>query len=246
MSEFPEQPFVEHLADLRKTLLRVLYILVIGCGICLYFAEDIFSFVRQPIVPYLPTGGLVYTNPIDKFISNLKVSFLAGVVLTCPFWLYQIWLFIAPGLYKQEKKVAIYFIFFGTILFLAGFAFVYWLVFPAAFKFLLSIGHTVDTPMITIADYISFFMTMTLVFGLAFEMPLILVTLGMLGLVDEQSLRKNRRFAVMIMAILAAIVTPPDALSMLSLLVPLMVLYEASVILVKVLKPKPVVETESV
>lgn len=241
-----EQTFTEHLADLRRVLLRTLYILAVGCGACLYFAEDIFTFVRQPIVPHLPSGGLVFTNPIDKFMSNLKVSFMAGVILTCPLWLYQIWLFIAPGLYKREKKIAISFIFFGTILFLCGFAFVYWLVLPTAFKFLLNIGHTVDVPMITISDYISFFMMLTLVFGFAFEMPLIIVTLGMLGLVNDEFLRKNRRFAIMVMAILAAIVTPPDALSMLSLLAPLIVLYELSIVLVKVLKPnREIVEEEA-
>jgi sec-independent protein translocase protein TatC len=233
-----EQSFVEHLADLRVVLIRVCWILALGCGVCLYFGEQIFTYVRNPIVPYLPNHGLIFTAPIDKFISHLKVSFLAGVVLTCPLWLHQVWLFIAPGLYKKERKIALSFIFFGSGLFLAGFAFAYYLVLPMAFKYLLNFGGTVDQAMITIVDYISFFMTMTLVFGCAFEMPLILVTLGMLGLIDDKFLSRHRRMAIMVIAVFSAVITPPDAMSMMSLFIPLIVLYEISVILVKIVKPK--------
>lgn len=242
--DLPEQSFVEHLVDLRRVLVRSLWIVAAGFGVCLLFKEPIFDFIRAPIVPHLPENipGLVFTAPIDKFMAYLKVCFLAGVILTCPFWLYQVWSFIAPGLYKQEKRIAASFIFFGSILFLAGFAFVYWFVLPLAFKYLLHFGGSADLPMITITDYISFFVTMALVFGLAFEMPLILVILGMVGIIDENFLKNNRRMAIMIIAVMAAVVTPPDALSMLGLLVPLMVLYEISIILVKILKPRPAVQ----
>lgn len=233
-----EQSFIEHLMDLKRSLVRVLWILVIGFGACLYFKEQLFAYIRAPIVPYLPTQGLVFTAPIDKFMAYLKVCFMAGTILTCPIWLYQVWLFIAPGLYKKEKKIAVSFIFFGSILFLMGFAFVYYLILPMAFKYLLLFGGSADQPMITITDYISFFVTMTLVFGTAFEMPLILVILGIVGLIDDKFLSKNRRMAIMVIAILSAVVTPPDALSMMGLLVPLMVLYEISIILVRVLQRK--------
>lgn len=240
MSDFESQSFFEHLHDLRVMIVRILWIIVIGFGVTIYFREEIFNIIRAPIAPFLPHNGLVFTAPVDKFVAYIKVCFLGSAVITCPLWLYQVWLFIAPGLYKHEKKLAVYFIFFGTLLFSAGTAFVYFLIFPMAFKYLLTFGGTVDTPMITINEYLEFFMMTTLVFGLAFEMPLILVVLGMVGIIDDKMLKAQRRTAVMILAILSAVVTPPDALSMLSLLAPLLFLYEVSIILVKFLKPKPV------
>ena len=239
MSDFESQSFFEHLNELRVMIVRILWILVIGFGAALYFKEEIFNLIRLPIAPYLPNNGLVFTGPVDKFVAYIKVCFLASAIATCPFWLYQVWLFIAPGLYKHEKKLGVYFIFFGTLLFAAGTLLVYKLIFPMAFKYLLTFGGTVDTPMITISEYLEFFIMTTLVFGLAFEMPLILVVLGMMGIIDDVFLKAQRRMAIMAMAVLSAIVTPPDALSMVSLLAPLILLYELSIILVKILKPRP-------
>lgn len=233
-----QQTFTDHLTELRTCILRSLLIVIVGFAACVYFSEWIFDFIRSPIVPYLPAGGLVFTAPQDKFIAYLKVSLLAGMIVTCPLWLHQVWLFIAPGLYKHERKLAVVFIVTGSALFLLGVTFVYKLVYPMAFKYLLGFGSAVDTPMITIDAYLSFFITTTLVFGLAFEMPLIIVILGILGVIDHKMLRKNRRFAILGMAVLAAVVTPPDALSMLSLLAPLMFLYEASIMIVYVVGQK--------
>ena len=240
MSNFESQSFFEHLHDLRVMIVRILWILLLGCIVTFYFDKEIFDIIRAPIAPYLPNQGLVFTGPVDKFVANIKVCFLGSAVMTCPLWLYQVWLFIAPGLYKHEKKLAVYFIFFGTLLFSAGTLFVYKLIFPMAFKYLLTFGGTTDTPMITINEYLEFFMMTTLVFGLAFEMPLILVVLGMTGIIDDKFLKAQRRTAVMVLAVLSAVVTPPDALSMLSLLAPLLFLYEVSIVLVRILKPKKV------
>lgn len=240
-TDFQNQTFYEHLADLKKMIVRILLILIAGFCVTIFFREQLFDIIRAPIAPYLPTNGLVFTAPVDKFVAYLKVCFLASAVLMSPLWLYQVWLFIVPALYKHEKKLAAYFIFFGSLLFTAGAAFVYKLVFPMAFKYLLTFGGTTDQPMITINEYLEFFMITTLVFGLAFEMPLVLVIFGMLGIIDDQFLREKRRMAIMIIAVLAALITPPDALSMLSLLVPLCILYEFSIVLVRILKPKPVV-----
>lgn len=239
MSDLKEMGLIDHLVDLRKCLFRSLIAIAIGFAVCINFSEVIFDFIRAPILPYLTgSGGLVFTAPLDKFMSSLKVSFLAGAIITCPYWLYQLWLFIAPALYKDEKKYAVSFIFFGTILFIVGVCFVYFLVFPMAFKYLLTFGGDVDKPMITISEYLSFFTILTMVFGLAFEMPLVLVLLGMLGVVDHHFLRAKRRIAIMILAVLSAVVTPPDALSMLALLGPLIVLYEASIWIVLLLEKK--------
>lgn len=236
-----EQTLIDHLIDLKRCLVRSLWIVLVGFCACIYFSENIFELIRAPILPFLGEAkGLVFTAPIDKFIAHIKVSLLAGTILTSPFWLHQVWQFISPGLYEKEKKIGIYFIFFGTLLFLMGVVFVYKLVYPMAFKYLLTFGGDVDKPMITINEYLSFFITTTLMFGLAFEMPLVLVVLGMLGIIDAQLLRAKRRAAIMLIAVLAAIITPPDAVSMLSLMIPLILLFEGSIFLVQWLQRKDV------
>jgi sec-independent protein translocase protein TatC len=132
--------------------------------------------------------------------------------------------------------MAIYFLLFGSVLFLAGVTFVYKLVYPMAFKYLLSFGGNVDKPMITINEYMDFFVSTTLLFGLAFEMPLIILLLSIIGIIDEEFLKTKRRMAIMLMAVLSAVITPPDALSMLAMLAPLLLLYELSIVLVKYVK----------
>lgn len=239
MSNFSETGLIDHLVDLRRALAKSLVAIALGFAACVYFADVLFDLIRAPILPYLGQGGLVFTAPMDKFVSYLKVSFLAGTVITCPYWLYQLWNFIAPGLYKDEKKYATAFIFFGSVLFLTGVVFVYEIVFPMAFKYLMTFGSEVDKPMITISEYLSFFTLITVVFGLAFEMPLILVILGMLGVIDDKFLRTNRRYAIVIMSVLSAVATPPDVISMLALLGPLLFLYEISIIAVKIMAKKP-------
>ncbi|MEQ1664707.1 MAG: twin-arginine translocase subunit TatC [Bdellovibrionales bacterium] len=231
------QTLIEHLIDLRKCIVSTLWIIAIGFGISVYFSEHIFDFIRHPIAPYLGDGGgLVFTAPIDKFMAHMKVSFLTGVIVTCPLWLYQVWLFIAPALYRKERKMAIYFLLFGSVLFLIGVTFVYKLVYPMAFKYLLSFGGNIDKPMITINEYMDFFVSTTLLFGLAFEMPLIILLLSIIGIIDEEFLKTKRRIAIMLMAVISAIITPPDALSMLAMLAPLLLLYELSIVLVKYIK----------
>lgn len=219
--------------------MRAAYGIALGFAVCWTYSDKIMDLIRQPIVEALQgTGnsGLVVLGVMDKFVAHLKISVLAAVILTCPWWLYQVWKFVAPGLYESERRYAVGFIGFGSLMFLIGVSFAYFLVFPAAFKFLLGFGGSVDKPMITLDNYLSFFTTTTLVFGLAFELPLVLVILGMLGIVDENILRSKRRYAIVILAVISAIVTPPDALSMFMLLVPLTALYELSIFLVKAFK----------
>ncbi|MGZ5279215.1 MAG: twin-arginine translocase subunit TatC, partial [Pseudobdellovibrionaceae bacterium] len=145
------------------------------------------------------------------------------------FWIYQIWKFVAPGLYSKEKKYTITFLVFGSALFLCGVLFAYFLVFPAAFHFLMGYGGDVDKAMITIDQYLSFFVTTSLMFGLSFELPLIIGILGISGLVSSRFLRDKRRYAVVLLAFISALVTPPDLLSMLMMLIPMVLLYELGV-----------------
>ena len=228
----PSQSLISHLAELRVRLIQSIYGILAGVALCYSFTNQIFDFMRAPIAPYLPMGGLVFTAPMDKFIAHLKIAFFGGVLLACPWWLYQIWKFIGPGLYKKERKVAVGFISSGTFLFVGGISFAYYIVFPMAFKFLMGYGGDVDKPMITIDQYMSFFLTTSVMFGFAFELPLILVTLGILGIIDQSFLKKKRRYAIVVLAAASAIMTPPDLLSMLMMLGPMILLYEISVFFV--------------
>ncbi len=238
-----EQPLVGHLTELRKRLMYTLGIILVGFLASWGFSELLFDFMRSPIQPYLPTDGLVFTAPMDKFLAHIKVSLLSGVIITSPFWVYQLWAFIAPALYKDEKKFGIFFILFGTSLFLTGVSFVYFVVYPMAFKFLMTFGGEVDKPMITIKEYLSFFITTTLVFGAAFEMPLVFTILARVGVVSESFLRKNRRYAIVILAAMSAMFTPPDIISMVLMMGPMILLYELSIVLVSIFGKK--IETDT-
>lgn len=222
----------DHLRELRYRLIRAAYGIIIAMGVSLYFSENLLTVIRKPVLPYLTSGGLVFTGVLDKFMAFIKVGLLGGVILSCPYWLYHLWKFISPGLYEKERKFAIGFIVAGTILFAIGVSFVYFIVFPAAFEYLFTIGGTTDKPMITISDYLSFFTITTLMFGAAFELPLILVMLAMIGVIDAKFLREKRRYAVVAMALLAAVITPPDLISMLLMLVPLLILYEIAILVI--------------
>ncbi|MBK7889643.1 MAG: twin-arginine translocase subunit TatC [Bdellovibrionales bacterium] len=229
---------VDHLAELRDRLVRSAWAIAICTGVCLAFSEQLFDIVRHPIVAHVPGGGLVFTNPMDKFLAHMKLSLVAGVILACPVWIYQVWKFVAPGLYSHEKKYSVIFIGSGIVLFLTGVSFAYFLVLPSAFEFLFTFGGSVDKPLITISEYLSFFATMTLVFGASFELPLILVVLGAIGLISSQILRQKRRYAILALATLSAVITPPDVLSMLMLLIPMMFLYEVSILLVRLIETR--------
>jgi len=234
----PGHSLVEHLTELRVRLVHSLIAIVLATFVCFHFAGPILDALRGPIAPYLPQGGLIYTGPIDKFMAYIKIAVVAGVIVSCPFWLWQIWKFVAPGLYRREKKYAAGFIFSGSVLFACGILFSYFVVLPMAFGFLMTFGSEADKPMITIDSYLSFVTHLTLMFGVAFELPLVLVTLGMMGIVSKKFLSAKRRYAIMAMAVASAVITPPDLLSMLLMLGPMWLLYEISIILVGFVEKK--------
>ncbi|MBC87557.1 MAG: twin-arginine translocase subunit TatC [Bdellovibrionaceae bacterium] len=234
-TEESDETLVSHLTELRRRLVYTIITLLLGFFACWNFSEQIFDFIRLPIAPYLPQDGLVFTAPMDKFLAHIKVCLLASIVVTSPLWIYQIWAFIAPALYKEERKFGLAFIFFGTILFLSGVSFLYFLVMPMAFKFLLQFGGEVDKAMITIKEYLSFFITTTLVFGVAFEMPLMFAILAKLGVVSPNFLINNWRYAVVILAAGSAMFTPPDVISMVMMMIPMLGLYGLSIILVSII-----------
>lgn len=223
---------IEHLGELRVRLTRSAYAIFAGMLVCWGFSERVFDFLRLPIQQYLPEGGLVFTAPMDKFMAHIKISFVMGLMLAAPFWLYQVWSFIAPALYRREKRIATGFIVFGTIQFLMGLAFCYFVVLPMAFHFLMTFGGATDKPMITIDHYLGFVTQTSIVFGLCFQMPVVISFLGMLGIVSSRFLKEKRRFAVVGIAAVSAVAAPPDALSMILLLVPMWLLYEVSIVVV--------------
>lgn len=227
---------VDHLTELRDRLIKSVWAIAFTTAICFAFSEYIFNFVRYPVASYLPGGGLIFTNPMDKFLAHMKISVVSGIILACPAWIYQVWRFIAPGLYAHEKKYSVAFVLAGVALFLIGVSFAYFVVLPTAFEFLFNFGGSVDKPLITITEYMSFFATMILVFGASFELPLIVVILGVLGLVTAQTLREKRRYAIVGMATIAAVVTPPDILSMMLLLIPMSLLYEVAILVVRLVE----------
>jgi sec-independent protein translocase protein TatC len=238
MSDLDNMSLVDHLAELRHRLILALLGIAVGVAVGIWQSELLLEIIRKPILPYLGQGGLVFTGVMDKFLAHLKVGALGGLILTCPYWLYHVWCFISPGLYRHEKKFALGFIVSGTFLFLLGVAFVYFLVYPAAFEYLLKIGGDIDKPMITIDEYLGFFVITTLMFGLSFELPLVLVFLALLGIIDAEFLQKKRRLAVPALAVVCAVITPPDAVSMLMMLVPMVLLYEISILVIRFVLPK--------
>jgi len=157
--ELHEQTLIDHLRELRKRLMYSVLGILIMAALCWLFKEILFDVIRQPIEPFLSTEqkGLVYTGLMENFLAYVKISLLGGVILSCPFWLYHIWQFLSPALYQNEKKYGLGFIFSGTLLFVSGVSFVYFLVYPLAFEFLLSFGQGQDQALITVNEYLSFF-----------------------------------------------------------------------------------------
>ncbi len=231
---------IDHLRELRTCIVRGAISIFVGMALCWGLSDKIFDLIRKPIMPYLQGGGLVFTAPMDKFMAHIKIAFVMGVIVAAPFWLYQVWKFISPALYKSEKKLAIGFVAAGTFQFLAGASFCYLVVLPAAFEFLMHFGGTIDKPMITISQYLDFFSQTVIIFGLTFEVPVVIAFLGLMGLVSHKFLKEKRRYAIVANTILAAIATPPDFISMMLLLVPLLIMYEISIFIVGIFEKRKI------
>lgn len=228
----------DHLTELRKRIVNSLYALLFFTAIAYNYSQKLFDFIRIPISKYLPDGGLVYTAPMDKFMAHFKLSMVAGIIASCPFWLYQLWKFIAPGLYKNERKYMTSFITLGSFLFIAGVSFSYYVALPMTFDFLFTFGGDQDKPMITIDHYLDFVSQFAIMFGISFELPLILTLMSMAGIVSQKFLIDKGRYAVMLLALIAALITPPDVMSMGIMLIPLIGLYYIGVLMVGFVQKK--------
>jgi len=234
-------PLWEHLDDLRQGLIRALAVVGVGFAVCYAYIDPIIVFLEQPLLDLLPEGNrhLYFTGLTDKFFVYLKVSFLASACIASPYLLFELWRFVSPALYKNERRFAGPFIFLGSISFFIGMAFAYYIVIPYGYKFLLEFGSPTDQAIITLTEYFSLTLKLMLAMGLIFEVPVVMVLLGKFGIVNADVLARNRHYAFFVSSIVAAIATPsPDAVTMLLVMVPLYLLYELGLIGVRWAQPR--------
>jgi len=232
--------FISHLEELRKRLIVCIAAIAVGFGICCFFDQKLIDILAQPLKDVLPPGThLIFTGVSEAFFAALKVSFFAGIIFASPVILYEIWCFIAPGLYDKEKKYLLPFVFFSTILFVSGVTFCYYIVLPIAYKFFMS--YTTDSikPLPSLREYLSFSSKMLLAFGIIFELPIFILFLSKIGFVSLRTLTVYRKYAILFIFIIAAIVTPStDVVSQALTALPLWILYEISIVLVRVFNRK--------
>ena len=223
-------PLTNHLEELRWRVIKCLAAVVVGFGLSYAFADDIFRFLVQPFNAVKPEGSkLIFTSLPEAFVTYLKIAFFSGLGLSLPVIFYQIWRFIAPGLYERERHYVLPFVLVSTLFFFSGAAFAFYVVFPVAFKFFLEVAGDSATAMLTLKDYLSLVIQMLIAFGLTFELPVIMYFLAKLGVVNYSMLARSRKYALLIIVIVAAVLTPPDVISQILLSIPLLALYELSI-----------------
>ena len=228
-----EQPFVSHLIELRDRIIKAfIAVAVAGVALALYPGPaDLYDLLAQPLVAHLPEGThLIATSVISPFLVPLKILLMAAFLLALPVVLYQVWMFVAPGLYAHEKKLVLPLVVSSTVLFIVGVAFCYFFVFGQVFKFIQSFAPKSITAAPDIEAYLSFVLTMFLAFGTAFEVPIVVVVLARMGVVPIDKLKSFRPYFIVVAFIVAAVVTPPDVVSQLALAIPMCLLYELGII----------------
>lgn len=233
-------PLMEHIVELRKRLIYCLIIFAAAFGVSFYYAQPIYAFLVEPLAAAYPDPSerrMIYTGLAEAFVTYMQLGFFGGVFLAFPFIAFQLYRFVAPGLYKRERRVVLPFLLAAPVLFIMGAALAYYGVIPLAWKFFVSFEQGAIEGMglpirleARVGEYLSLTMQMVLAFGLAFQLPIVLTLLAMAGFIGSATLRRGRRFAVVIILVIAAILTPPDVFSQIGLSIPLYLLYELSIL----------------
>ena len=234
-----------HIADLRKRLTISTITVVVMFFACFSFYEPILEWMMAPVKHALPVGtSMIAVEIQETFFTAMKVAFFAGFIISLPVIFWQLWLFLAPGLYDHEKKLVVPFVFFATLMFLLGAYFAYYIVVPVGFDFLIAFGNSVVSVLPSIGKYVGFFTKLMIGFGIAFELPVITFFLAKIGIVNDQMLKDFFRYAVVLIFIISAILTPPDVISQVLMAAPLLILYGVSIYIAKVFNPAQKEEEE--
>lgn len=235
-----QETFISHLIELRTRLIRALLAVVV-IFVCLFpWAKDLYSLLASPLLAALPSGGqMIATDVVGVFVVPMKVAFLVAFLIALPYVLYQVWAFVAPGLYAHEKKLMLPLVIASWILFFVGMGFAYFLVFPTVFKFMASIAPEGVAWMTDIEKYLSFALTTFVAFGVTFEVPVVVIVLVRAGVVSIDKLKLARPYVVVGAFIVGAIFTPPDVISQLMLAIPLCLLYELGIVLARIIGTAP-------
>lgn len=227
-----EGTLISHLLELRDRLLKAVLVIAVISVPCLFFANEIYEFVARPLMEKLPEGGaMIATNVIAPFLTPFKLAIVVGIFIAMPYVLYQLWAFVAPGLYRHEKRFAVPLLASSIVLFYGGVAFAYYVVFPVIFAFFATTGPTGVLMMTDMNSYLDFVLMLFFAFGLAFEIPVATVLLVITGLVKIETLTRHRGYVLIGIFIIAAFLTPPDAISQCIMAVPMYVLYEFGIVM---------------
>jgi len=239
MDEADKKPFLGHLEELRSRLIAIAIAVGVGFVGSYIFSERLFQLLVAPLKAVMPEGDrLIFTNLPEMFFTYLKVSFIAGILVASPYIFYQLWMFIAPGLYRHEKKYVVPFIISSTILFVGGALFGYYVVFPFGFKFFIGFTNDYVKALPSVKQYFSFAIKLLFAFGFVFELPVVIFFLSKMGLVTPEFLKKKRKYAILLTFALAAILTPPDVITQCMMAIPLLVLYEIGILVSMVARKK--------
>lgn len=224
-------PFTGHMEELRKRLIVCFIAVGVGFVASYGFKEQLFEILVRPLVLVMDEGDkLIFTGLPEAFFTYLKVSFLTGLMLAAPIILYEFWMFVAPGLYDKERRLLVPILILSSFFFIGGALFGYFFVFPYGFQFFLGFASEHIRPLPSMKEYLGFSSKLLLAFGLAFELPIVITFLAKLGIVSVPFLKKNRKYAVLIFFVFAAIITPPDVVTQIMMAVPMMILYEISIL----------------
>ncbi|MBN1664110.1 MAG: twin-arginine translocase subunit TatC [Deltaproteobacteria bacterium] len=240
-----KMPVTSHLEELRKRLIRMLVAVGLGFIACYILKDQLFRIITKPLFDVLPQKSyMIFTGLTEAFFIYMMIAFFASLIITSPYLLYQIWKFVSPGLYRSEKKYVAPFVIISTVLFAGGILFGYFIALPPAFRFFVEFTTDALRPMISFREYLSLSLKFLLAFGLSFELPVFIFFATKVGLVNAKQLSRQRRYAVLIIFIAAAVLTPsPDAFSQILMAVPLYILYELSIFVSKFAGRKPPLAT---